>query len=268
MSAPVRAVDRALDILTCFNSESPVLSLTQIAQKVGISKSTVHRLLASLEQRRFIRRDKITGLYRLGVRIVEMGALALRDVNVQQWVQPYLQQLSAECGETIDLAILDGEHVVYLQVIESPQRVKIAASVGQRLPAYCTASGKAFLAYLPDDQVKHILSKGLPRYTSQTYTALEDLYADLRLTRQRGFAVSEQEYETDINAIAAPVLDGNNYPVMVIAVVGPSYRMSHERMLELGSSVRKVTDTIAKELGQSALSTILSLTPQNGVTES
>jgi len=260
MSESVRAVERALDILLCFSQDGPALSLTQIAEQVGMHKSTVHRLLATLENRRFVHRDKATGLYRLGFRFIEMASLVLQDVGLRRWAQPYLQHLSAECGETIDLAVLDGSHVIYLDVVESPQRVKIAAAVGQRLPAFCTASGKAFMAYLPDDEVHNILDKGLTKYTEHTVLSLADLSEDLRLTRERGFAISEQEFENDIHAVAAPILDSSGYPVAVIAVVGPSFRLPRERMLTLGRSLQATTDAIAHQVGLTALTAIISKT--------
>ena len=168
MSQSVRAVERALDILLCFTREEPTRSLTQIAESIHMSKTTVHRLLATLENKRFITRDKTTGLYRLGFRFIEMASLVLQDVDLHRWAQPYLQRLSAEYGETVDLSILDGSHVIYLEVIESPQRVKLAAAVGQRLPALYTASGKALLAYLPEDQAKKIIAENLSEASKQT----------------------------------------------------------------------------------------------------
>jgi IclR family KDG regulon transcriptional repressor len=254
LSQSVRAVERALDILLCFSRDDPIRSLTQIAEHVRMSKSTVHRLLATLESKRFIDRDKITGLYRLGFRLVEMASLV--DKNLQQWAQPYLQHLSAETGETVDMSVLDGTSVIYLQVIDSPQRVKIAAAVGQRLPAFCTASGRAIIAYLPDEQAGKIIGEGLVKYTDSTPVAIADVYEDLRRTREQGFSISEQEYEKDINAVAAPILDTDGHPIAAIAVVGPSYRLPRERMLILGQSVRATTDTISREVGHAALSTI------------
>jgi len=160
--------------------------------------------------------------------------------------------LAAEHRETVDLAILEGADVVYLQVVESPQRVKLAAAPGQRLPAFCTATGKAFLAYLPEEQVQDILKQGLVKYTEHTKIALPDLREDLRLTRERGFAISEQEYEDGINAVAAPILDVNNYSIAAIAVAGPSFRLSRERMLALGPAIRATADTIAREISLSS----------------
>ena len=265
MSESVRAVERALDVLLCFSQDDPTLSLTRIAGQVGMPKSTVHRLLATLESKRFINRDKATGMYHLGFRFIEMASLVLQDVDLPRWAQPYLQRLSAECGETVDLAVLEGTHVIYLQVVESPQRVKLAAAVGQKLPAFCTASGKAFMAYLPDEQVSQILSEGLTKYTDNTKISLTDLYKDLRVTRERGFAISEQEYEKDIHAVAAPILNADGYPIAVIAVVGPSFRLPRERMLMLGHSIQLTTDAIAHEVGLVALSAIISQTATPGI---
>jgi len=260
LSEPVRSVERALDILLCFTQDEPDLSLTQIAERVRIHKSTVHRLLGTLESRRFVNRNESTGLYHLGLRFVEMASLVLQDVDLQRWARPYLQRLVDECGETVDLGVLDGTDVVYLEVVESPQRVKIAAAVGQRLPALWTATGKAFMAYLPEDHVISILDAGLARHPDRALISPQDLFEDLRHSRGDGFAVSEQEYEDEINAVAAPILDGHGYPVAAIAVVGPSYRMRSERMHDIGKQVLEVTRAMTHDAGMAALSEIMSRT--------
>jgi DNA-binding IclR family transcriptional regulator len=256
MSEPIRAVDRALDILLIFTQERRALSLTEISEGVGMSKSTVHRLLATLEAKRFLIRNENTGKYQLGYRFLEMASQVMGDEN-QQWALPYLEGLVKECGETVDLAVMDGDHVVYLQVVESPQRVKLAAAKGLRLPAFCTATGKAFLAYLPDEQVKAILSKGLFRFTENTHTLPADIYEDLRETHRRGYAVSNQEYEKDINAIAAPILGADGRPILVIAIAGPSFRLPPERMAELGQAILATNEKIQREVGLVALSAMI-----------
>ena len=258
MSISVNAVERALDILLCFSPDEPVLSLTRIADQLQLPKSTVHRHLATLEKKYFIKRNGTTGMYRLGLRLVELATLVLQDAGFQQWIQPHLEQLSEQCGETVDLAVMDGTHVTYLQVIESPQRVKIAAAIGQRLPVHCTASGKAFLAFLPQEQVDKILEGKLTRYTKRTMVTPEVLHKDLQLTRSRGFATSEQEFEEDINAIAAPVLDGRGHPVAVIAAVGPAYRLAQGQMEAVGRFILSATQAISREGGLAALSAFIS----------
>jgi DNA-binding IclR family transcriptional regulator len=196
-------------------------------------------------------------MYQLGFLFFELASIMLHDLDIQRWALPYLQQLSHLCGETVDLAILDTSHVVYLQVVESTQRVKIAAAVGEQLPAFCTATGKAFLAYLPEKQVRQILAQGMARYTQNTLISPDDLLMNLRQIRERGFAISEQEFENDINAVAAPIMDANNCPIAVIAIVGPSYRMSHDRMLELGRLVKETVKAMVQDVGVTALPLLL-----------
>ena len=260
MSQSVRAVERALDILLCFTREEPTRSLTQIAESIHMSKTTVHRLLATLESKRFITRDKVTGFYRLGFRFIEMASLVLQDVDLHRWAHPYLKTLSEECGETVDLSILDGSHVIYLDVIESPQRVKLAAAIGQRLPALFTASGKALLAFLPNEQVRTVIDKNLAENADRKVVSIPDIFEDLRFTAERGYAIAEQEYEQDINAVAAPILDANNHPIASIAIVGPSFRFTKDRLPALGESIRKMNQVIADEVGLVALSAIVNHT--------
>jgi DNA-binding IclR family transcriptional regulator len=253
----VRAVDRALDILLCFTRDEPSRSLTEIAEAIHMSKTTVHRLLATLENKRFITRDNNTGLYRLGIRFVEMASIVMQDVELHRWAQPYLQRLAKEYGETVDLSILDGAHVIYLEVIESPQRVKLAAAVGQRLPAFFTASGKALLAYLPEEQTQKIISENLAESPNNSASNLSEMMADLRLTAERGYAISEQEYEEEINAVAAPIFDRDKNPIASIAIVGPSFRLSKSRLPALGESLRQLTQVISSEVGIAALSALV-----------
>jgi len=257
MSDSVRSVERALDILLCFRLEKPELSLTQIAEQVGMHKSTIHRLLATLETKRFVSRDKATGMYQLGFRFLELASIMLQDLDINRWAQPYLQDLAILSGETVDLAMLDNDHVVYLQVVESPQRVKIAAAVGEQLPLHCTATGKAFLAYLPEEYARKTLNQELIQYTEYTVVSADELMKDLRQTRERGFAVSAQEYERDIHAVAAPIMDSNGCPMAVIAIVGPSYRMPSERMQILGQMIRETAELIVSEVGLATLSVTL-----------
>jgi DNA-binding IclR family transcriptional regulator len=202
-------------------------------------------------------RDKTTGIYQLGYRFIELASILLQDSEIQRWAQPYLHQLAVTSGETVDLAVLDGDHVVYLQVVESPQRVKIAAAIGERLPAHCTATGKAFLAYLPEEQVNALLDRGMDRYTEYTVVAREALFRDLKAIRKRGYAISKQEYEKDINAVAAPILNADGCPIAVIAIVGPSFRLSDDCIRQFGESIQETTSTIAREVGLAALPVII-----------
>jgi DNA-binding IclR family transcriptional regulator len=248
MSESIRAVDRALDILLCFSRQTPELTMTQIAEQVGINKSTVHRLLGTLEKKRFVDRDQMTGIYRPGIRLLQVAYLTLEHNDLRRLAAPFLHRLGDQSLETVDLAVIDDSEIIYLDVIESPQRVKLAAAIGMRLPAYCTASGKAILAYLPEERIKRILAGGMLRHTEHTLVAPEAVLENLGLVRERGFALSEQEYEEGINAIGAPILDLNNLPIGSVAVAGPAYRLTRERMLEICPFLLSTANSIAEEL--------------------
>lgn len=252
MSQSIRAVERALDILLCFSGKTPELTMTQIAEQVGLYKSTVHRLLATLEKRRFVQRDPDTGTYRLGIRLLQMVYLTLEHNDLRQLATPFLLHLWEQQQETIDLAVLDGRDVIYLDVIESPRQVKLAAAIGQRLPAHSTASGKAILAFMPEERVRRILKDGMTQFTQHTLCSLEALFENLRHIREQGFALSMEEYEEGINAVAAPVLDLNDQPIAAVAVAGPSYRFNLEQMIEIAPLVMATARNISQEIEMTA----------------
>jgi DNA-binding IclR family transcriptional regulator len=248
MSESIRAVERALDVLLCFTNQTPELTMTQIAEQVGINKSTIHRLLATLESKRFVERDPLTGIYRPGIRLIQMAYLTLEKNDLRRLAAAYMNRLCEQQRENVNLTILEDTDVVYLHVVESPQRVKLAATSGQRLPAFCTASGKAILASIPEENVKQILERGTPKYTQQTLTSHQELFEDLHLTRERGFAIAEQEFEDGINAIAAPIFDRNQHPIASLSVAGPAYRLTRERMLAISPMLLATTRDITEAM--------------------
>jgi DNA-binding IclR family transcriptional regulator len=222
--------------------------MTQIAEQIGIHKSTVHRLLGTLEKRRFVQRDPTTGAYQLGIRLFQMAYLTLEHNDLRRLATPFLRRLCEQYQENVDLSVLDDMDVVFVNHLEGPQRVKVASATGQRLPAFATASGRATLAYLPGEAVRGLLARGMPRYTQYTPLSLDAVLDDLRLIRERGFALSEQEYEDGINAVAAPLLDSSGRSFAAVAIVGPAYRLTRQRMIEIGPTVAETVKEIAREL--------------------
>jgi DNA-binding IclR family transcriptional regulator len=242
-------VERALEVLLCFSRQTPELTMTQIAERIGIHKSTVHRLLATLEEKRFVERDPTSGFYRLGIQMFQMAYLTLEHNDLRQIATPHLRRLSERYRETVSLAILDGTEMVYLDVIESPQRVKLAAATGQRLPAFCTASGKAILAFSGEKGLQRVFDQGMPQYTQNTLVLPAKLLENIRQIQEQGYALSLQEFEEGINAIAAPIMDHNNQPAASIAVAGPSFRLTQERMMEMGPDILATAHDIAIAAG-------------------
>jgi len=247
LSESTRSVDRALDILLCFSSNTPELSMTQISEKTGMNKSTVHRLLATLEAKRFVERDISSGLYHPGNRLLQMAFLTLGRNDLCNVASPFIKNLNELHRETITLSIIDDTDMVYIDVLESPQGVKMSAQPGQRLPAFCTASGKVIMAYAATDLLDRIYKRGFTAYTKGTICDPKVMEHILELVRERGFAYSEEEYEEGINAVASPILDSKMQPLAAIAVAGPAYRLPVKRLLEIGPTVAEAARRITAD---------------------
>jgi IclR family KDG regulon transcriptional repressor len=247
MSESIRAVERALDVLLCFTMQTPELNMTQISEMVGMHKSTVHRLLATLEKRKFVKRDPVSGIYRPGIRLLQMAYLTLEDINIREIALPYMSKLVEQYRETVDLAILDESDVVFVDAIESPQRVKLAASPGQRLPAFSTASGKAILAFLPEEEAKAIRKQNNHQYKPFRVLSQTAFFEDLENTRKRGYSIDVEELEEGIHAIGAPIMGVKGIPIASLAVAGPAFRLTQELMDTIGLDLVKIANEISKE---------------------
>ncbi len=143
------------------------------------------------------------------------------------------------------------------RLLKVHNELKLPLQLGSNFLCTAPRQEKPSWLILPEYQVNEILAKEMVKYTEHTLVSLADLYQDLHETRERGFAISKEEYEKDINAVAAPILDANSCPIAVIAIVGPSFRLSHDRMMKLGQSILETTSTIAREIGLAALPVIL-----------
>jgi DNA-binding IclR family transcriptional regulator len=245
-----RTAARALDVLLCFNSETPSLTMTEISKKLKLNKSTVHRLLATLEEKRFVRRDPETGVYRLGFLILKMANLCLEDINIRHITSPYMRRLLQEFEETVDLAVLDGDEVFFVDSMESPKRIKLTALPGQHLPAYNTASGKAMLAFLPTEEAIRIYKKYNPNLESAKDPAMLAFLDDLQSTRERGYAFDFEALEAGIQAVAAPILGMNNKPIASLAIAGPAYRLETSLLDVMGKRLVSTAQEISTKIIQ------------------
>jgi len=191
----VRAVERALQILNCFSDQYPERGISEISQAVDLHKSTTHRIVTTLLNYGFLDRTEDEQRYRLGLQLASLGANVIRRVDARREALPYMTALVKEWDESCDLSIYDQNQVFYIEILRGNHALSITATVGQRLPAHCTASGKLFLAHLPQQTLDLYLQRPLKQYTNNTITSPEQLRLQLEEIRQRGYALDAEELE-------------------------------------------------------------------------
>ncbi len=248
----IRLLDRVVAILDCFQNDKSPLGVTELSKKLGLHKSTVHRLLESLTSYRLITQDAESEKYSLGLKLFELGSRAVSGFDVHEKSKAVLEQLVSETGETAHLCILDGEHVLYLEKFESAKTLRIPSRVGLRNPAYCTAVGKALLAYLPDEPDRLFKGKALKRYTENTITDLAKLRQELALVRERGYSFDNEEIEAGLRCVGAPVRDYTGRAIAAISIAGPSFRITPGNIPSLSESVRKAANSLSEQMGYRA----------------
>ncbi len=245
----VRVLDRAMQVLSCFDDDNPDRGVTEIAQILGLHKATVHRIMVTLFNGGYLERASDGEKYRLGLVLAELGMAVVRRLDFRQEAIPHMHALQDEFGETCDLSIFSRGEVLYLEVVQSRHALRIAARPGQRLPAHCTASGKVFLAFLPPDELERVLSEPLRRYTETTVTERDGLMKQLEEVRVRGYAYDDSEYEVGVRAVAAPIRDAAGKVVAVISTPGPAARTDAERAAEIAAALITVADDISAHMG-------------------
>jgi IclR family acetate operon transcriptional repressor len=244
----VQALERGLLLLGAFRDHSN-LSLAQLGAHLPVHRTSTLRLVHTLERQGYLARDG-AGRYRLGPALHELGALALARLDVRALARPALERLAAETGETVQLVVRDGGDILVVDGIESAHRVKVGAGRGERRPLHATASGKCFLATLPEPEVERLL-RDLPltALTPQTLVRPGALLDDLRAVRARGYAVNLEESEAGARFVAAPIRGPARETVAALAVGAPADRLPRPRLGRLGERLRAVAAALSGDLG-------------------
>lgn len=249
-SRRVQAVDHAIDLLDAMARAGRAIGVSELARQTGLSKATVHHLLATLEARRFVMQDPHSSLYRLSWALYELGSTVVRDVELSRVARPFLDRLANQTGESVLLSVLDEDAVLYLDRGEAPSGLRMVANAGRRSPLHATASGKVLLAFANDPQIlERILGSPLPKLTSTTTTDPSTLRSQLAEVRLRGYATCWQEREVGLCSLAVPLRDYTGAVVGSLAVAGPESRLSPRTLTAHLSPLRAVAHDIELHLG-------------------
>jgi IclR family acetate operon transcriptional repressor len=247
----IESVKRAIAILRCFSRRRTELGVTELSRELDVHKSTVSRLLSTLESERFVNRNPDNGRYRLGVGILELAGLVIIHTDLRRVAQPLLVQLAEQTQETVNLAVRDHNRVINIELIPSrDRRILNIGWVGRHTPLHPSSTGKVLLAHLTETELNTLLQEPLERFTEHTITDPQELREELSIIREKGFATGFEELEIGLNAVGAPIRDHTGNVIAAISTAGPAYRLSRERIMEnVANDVVNCAKDISRALG-------------------
>jgi IclR family transcriptional regulator, KDG regulon repressor len=244
------SVRNAARVLRAFSQADQELGVTELAGRLGMGKSTTHRLVATLAAERLLEQNPVTGKYRLGLALYELGTKVTEHADLHEAALPVLTTLRHSTGEMVHVAVLDGLEVVYVERLESHNLVPVFREVGHRLPAHWTSSGKVLLASLPRDELlKRLRGVTLEQRTSRTIATVDVLIAELDRCAGRGWASNIEEGHEGVTSVGAPLRGHDGTVIAAVSVVGASTRITGDAMRRYVGLVVEAAAVISRRLG-------------------
>lgn len=244
----VQSVDRALAVMEILGRDGPT-GVSELARRLGIHKSTVSRLLATLERRGVVEQQADGQRYALGVALVRLARSVREDLDVVALARPGSEELSRVLGETVNISVLENAEVVNVEEVNRSDSVLGVSWLGRHTSLHNTSNGKVFLAYMDPAQADRVLARGLAATTGSTIIDPQVLREQLVQIRAHGYGWQFEELEPGLSAVAAPIRDSSGAVVATISVAGPAFRMSAERVPELGRLTAETAAGVSRKLG-------------------
>jgi IclR family KDG regulon transcriptional repressor len=247
----IQSVTNALNLLEAFKADKDELGVTELSKRLNLHKNNVFRLLATLEAKGYIEQNKATENYRLGVKSLELGQTFIKQLGLVRQAKPFLKEIVKECNEMASIGIIRQNSVVYLDVEEANQTVKVTNRVGWRLPIHCTAIGKAQITYASEEELDKLdILNHMERFTPNTIVDKVAFIKHLKEVAKRGYALDNEEYDLGVRCVGVPLRDYTGRVVGGISVSGPSFRMTDEILREkIIPAVKEAGEKVSKRLG-------------------
>jgi DNA-binding IclR family transcriptional regulator len=248
MDPKVKSLSKALNILECFSVEQPELGITELCVKLGLFKSNVHNIVTTFEQHGFLTKNPANNKYRLGLNILKLGNIISSTLHERDFVFPHIKQIANETNEIVYYGILHNGNVLYLDYASTASSIIETSRMGVTAPSYCTATGKAMMAFLPRQDLDEILNVEFHKFTDKTITDKEFMLVEMERIRNRGYSIDNMEHEYGIKGVGVPILDKTGFPFAAISVSGPSLRFDDNKIEYFASLLTKHKEIIEKQL--------------------
>lgn len=244
----LQSVNRALRALELI-AEAGELGVTELGRRLGVHKATASRLVATLAERGMLERDPLTEKYRLGFGLIRLAGAAMASMDLVRTARPVLEDLADRTRETVNLGVLSGDAVVYIDQVTGTRSIVAVSWVGRRTPLHATSNGKVLLASLDERERDRLLARPLPRATPATVTDPVKLRIQLEEIRRRGYASTMEELEEGLNAVAAPVRRADGEVVAALSVSGPAFRMRPVDLPRVARLTMEAAAAVSRRLG-------------------
>ncbi|AZO93784.1 IclR family transcriptional regulator [Halocella sp. SP3-1] len=244
----VQSLNRALDVIEKLVESNKSMGVTELSDSLGLHKSTVYRLLATLGYRGYIEQDDYNK-YKVGLKLFEIGGLVLTSLDLREQIKPYLKRLREETSETVHLGIMDKTEVVYIDKEETSETIRMYSRIGRRVPAHCTSLGKVILAYSKPDLIDQVVKNGLTGCTDKTIIGENQFRKHIKEVFEQGYAIDDEEHRMGIRCISGPIFNFNQDVIASFSISAPINRMTYERIDELVEVVHRYTKQISAAFG-------------------
>jgi IclR family acetate operon transcriptional repressor len=245
-----QSLTRALNLLTRLSETPSGLSLTDLSYQLGMPTATVHRLLSTFEEFDFVEQDAEQGLWFVGLKAFTVGNAFLQRRDIVASARPHMRTLVEQCGETVNLGVIDDGEAVFISQVESREMMRMIVRLGSRSPIHASGVGKALLAYMSEQDLTQILQqRGLARYTERSIDNPTQLREELQRIRQLGYALDDEEHAIGLRCVSSAIFDENGQTLAAISLSGPKARVTDGRLDELGIAVRQSADEITLAVG-------------------
>ncbi len=246
----IQSIERAADVLELFLISSEELSVKEMSDRLGLSKSTVHGIIKTLEYRGYLKQDPNNLKYKLGLKLFELGNKVSAQFDLSKIARPIIKELVDDLKETVHLVVFERGEVIYVEKIDGPQAIRIYSQVGKKAPIHCTGVGKSILAFQDEEEIERLLSNTeLKPYTEFTMTDKEEVKKHLQTIREQGYATDDEEIELGLKCVAAPIFDHYGKAIAAISCAAPKFRMGDERQTEIIRRMKEAAAMISRNMG-------------------